>query len=347
MSLIAKYPFIVDFEKFLAKEARISDPLPEIVNDPDLIDLATKRIESLLRGNLRESFLSRLDSFGAVTSFYLGLAIAGKASRTLLALVISKEISEASKMLSGESEEVTLHIASMLGVKVKKGQARVPWIITSEGKTVERVLPYTLDLKDYLEILGRSARSETLANSFILDGKVFLDSSGLKRLVIAKARWKIENEAKKLSSLESAHLSRAAKTLLGEFGSAAEAPPSAAVAGLIHEALPECIKSIIEKGLSGADISDQEFFLLLSFLANIRAPPKLLSEVFSKQLGLSRDAALDLSIKALKIASDFKPYDCSKPPGREVCSDCPGDLVRYYLEKVKTVRGKPRRAQGS
>lgn len=345
MSLTVKYPFIVGLEEFLARETGLPDPLLEIAGDPSLIDLAVKRIESLLGGNFRESFLAKTSSFEAVVSFYLGLAIAGKASRTLLAMVISREVSEISRLLSEEAEERVLRVASMLGIRVGKGQARIPWIITREGRVVERVLPYSLNIRDYLELAAASNWGRSLANSFILGGKVFLDSSGLKNLIVIKARQKMEEDARRLSALESPYISQAVKRLLEEYGSTPSSPQIVGK-GLVYEALPQCVRGILEKGLSGETITDEEFFLLTSFLANVGAPPKLLSELLSVQLGVDKDASLSIAVKALKIASEFKPYDCTKPPGREICSDCPGDLVKHYLGRIRARRRPHRKAQG-
>ncbi len=348
MNLLAKYPFIVDFQEYVSREAQLPDSMAEIAGDPRLVGLALERVESLLKGGQVEDLLDRLTTFEAVTSFYLGLAIASRASRTLLATLVSRELQEASRMFSRESEETLLYIAGRLGIEVKREAFRIPWVVSGDGKTVYRLLTYSMSVWDYLRLLGGAARTVSLANSFLIGGRVLLDVKGLRKLIIYRARHRMEEEAARLASLESPLIAEAVESLAKEFGP--ESSPGAIEArDLDYDSLPDCVRDIIEKGLSGGMLSDSEFFLLVTFMANVRGPPRLLAEIIGRQLDLGGEEALSLSLKLLRVASKFKPYDCSKGPGSEICADCPGDLVKYYLSRLRSKgsgRKRARRARG-
>jgi DNA primase large subunit len=345
LSLAAKYPFTVDFERYVSREIQLADPLLEVLGDQRLVGLALERSRRLLAGRPLEGFIEGLPAFEAVASFYLGLAVAGRASRTLLATLISRELDEASRLLSREREEVVLDVAARLGVRVEESTARIPWIIASDGRIVYKLLKYSMSLWDYVRLLGVSARAFSLANSFILEGRVFLDVKGLKRLVIARAKRKMEEEAQRLAAVDSPVIERAAERLAKEVGP--EPGPVPALGGeLARDALPKCISDIIEKGLAGDELSDAEFFMLATFIANVRGSPRILAEVLERQLGFTSEEALDVSMKLLRAASSYRPYDCTKMPGSEICGECPGDLVKHYFDALKRRTRRARRAQG-
>jgi len=181
------------------------------------------------------------------------------------------------------------------------------------------------------DVLKATAGVSSLTNMFLRNGWVFLDRGGLIDLLLGAARRRLYKLAEELSNIDSESLDELAlqvKISVDEIG--------LDEIGFIEEALPECTKRLIDKAMGGERLSEEELYVLVTFLANINAPTTLLASVLDSSRLAPRNIARMMAEVLMREAKSFKPYNCRQLTARGICERCPKEgLLEEYKVKVK------------
>ena len=97
--------------------------------------------------------------------------------------------------------------------------------------------------------------------------------------------------------------------------------------GFDEELLPECVKQIIARS-TARRLSDEEVYVLLTFLSSIGAPREYVSKLLVETGLADRDRA-GVIAESLSKVRGYTPFKCEELKARGIC-DCTEDLVREY-----------------
>ncbi|MDM7275398.1 MAG: hypothetical protein P3X22_004670 [Thermoprotei archaeon] len=227
-----------------------------------------------------------------------------------------------------ESDDSLRRLAKTLGLKVGGESLRFPWVLKGD-KVIYRELRFSVPVSDFLKFASNS-RDEALrlANNFVLKGLVYLDRARLEKLVVEASRKTIEEKLKDTPIPEAAAFRRLSKAL--------RELEERAASGFNEEFFPECVKSIIAAGRVRR-LSEEEAYVLLSFLKAIGAPRSYLEELLGS-IGVEEAGVL---AEALGKVGDYTPFKCEALKAKGIC-DCDMDLVEEYELKSRRARA-PRR----
>ncbi|MCE4607697.1 MAG: hypothetical protein F7B61_01890 [Caldisphaeraceae archaeon] len=318
MLTYSKYPFALSLDEYARKSLGYKVGLDELIENDKVVKIAKKRIEGAIteRASPIKNGFSTDDE---VFSFYLALGIV-KYSNSLLALNLftEAEINRAKNFIVNEDEESLILLARSLGVIVNKQQIRIPWIAASTGAIRYKILKYYVGLGSFLKITVASQKRELrLVNSFLVDGRVYLDESVLKSLIEVGIGTKIRSLANELEVSEkmknlSGVVSRYLKVVENKIP----------VQKVEYNSFPPCMLSLkneIEKGLF---IGDEKLFVYIAFLISIGAEEEEISDVLERSLGVSHTLSLRITRAFLGI-EDIMPYRCDVMKRKGLCpKDC-------------------------
>ena len=323
--LYRRYPILVeDPIQFLRDRLGYSDPLKLLSGDREVLELAEKRAISRLSG---EDWAGAASSEYEVASLLMALVASLKASRLALSRFIEGEVSSLVKSLEGEDIEVLVRVASALGVRVDRGKrVRIPWIIT-RGRIYYRVLDLSTPLPDALEYMDLD--EDSIASLFILEGRVYLDRRLLINLISGLARRRLYSIAESLSDLEAPGIMEIVSSIKSYMEHGVYA-----VKGVDISAFPECIRNIMDKAKNGMALSDEEVYIISTFLSNINADVSILEEVLVSG-GLVRPELAPIIVPILyEEASKFRPYNCRRLRELGYC-ECRISLIAEYWSNLR------------
>ncbi|MCE4623970.1 MAG: hypothetical protein F7B11_04395 [Caldisphaeraceae archaeon] len=318
MLTYSKYPFALSLDEYARKSLGYKVGLDELIENDKVVKIAKKRIE----GAITERMSPTKNGFSTddeVFSFYLALGII-KYSNSLLALNLftEAEINRARNFIVNEDEESLILLARSLDIIVNKQQIRIPWIATSTGAIRYKVLKYYVDLGSFLKTAVASQKKELkLVNSFLINGRVYLDEGILKSLIEVGIGTKIKTLANKLE------VSEKMKNLSGIVSRYLKAVENKIpIRKVEYNSFPPCMLSLkneIEKGLF---IGDEKLFIYIAFLISIGAEEEEISDVLEKSLGISHTLSLRIT-RAFLENEDIMPYRCDVMKRKGLCpKDC-------------------------
>lgn len=315
---------LADPVEYLRRSTGYSNPLKIFASDEDAIRLAEDRIRARLTGGT----LPRAPSVEyEVASFLLALA-ASAPSRLALSRLVEAEVSDAAKLLEKSELEDLIAVARGLGLRVERVKPlSIPWLV-SKGRLYVRKLDLAAPFTDVLE----NASVDSVSSLFMLKGMVYLDRRLLTLLIAGAARRRLLALAEAVreavpTGLEG--LEEAARR-------AAEGAPGGV--GLVEEALPSCIKSILARGRAGEPLRGEEVYLLATFMARIGAGAGVLEEVLARS-GLAPPSLAPMIASILyEEASSFNPYNCRALGELGLC-ECKGSLLGEYFSSLRRARG--------
>ncbi len=269
--------------------------------------------------------LSKTTTEESVISFWLALlALKSFNSIYLYEKVLKAELSRVAEALRGESEDSLKRLAKTLGLKVGEESLKFPWVLKGD-KVVYRELRFSIPVEDFLRFASNSKdESLRLVNNFVLKGLVYLDRAKLEKLVVEASRKIIEERLKNTLIPEAAAFRKLSKDL--------RELEERAASGFNEELFPECVKSIIAAGKTRR-LSDEEAYVLLSFLKTIGAPRSYLEELL-RSMGVEEAGVL---AEALGRLGDYTPFKCEVLKAKGIC-DCDMDLVEEYESRKAQAR---------
>jgi len=334
LSLARKYPFLVDAARFIKSELGYELPLLEVIaGDEDILGAAARLLEAAARGKPLPGFER---PWVNVLAYHAALAAAGASGslrlKRRLVDAIAFEVREA---LRGEDLEGLFRVASALGLPLSREKLAIPWLYGKKG-LVPRILVASVPLAPYLGLIKLVEASDELrlVNSFLLGGRVYLDRPRLEGLLVAGARARafelMEAYAEDVQASRLVELGRRAAMLLEQGVPSQGYDPSLA---------PECIRRIEARVASG-EASDEELYVLVTFLAAVGAEPDYLADIIYSSGTASRPLASIIAESLILEAKRFRPYRCEVLREKRIC-ECSEDLTREYFSRLRArARGR-------
>ena len=323
---LKKYPHLVDPWSYASLKLGFDRAFEVIASDEHFIGLALRRIKLANEGLPDEISTSTEDE---VFSFWLSLlSLKAAGSVYLLNRVVDAEVNRISRFL--EDEEDLVGVARALGVRVEVRSISFPWVVV-KGKVIRRVLDFAVPVRDFLRCAAGSKFEELrLVNNFVKGGYVFLDRRRLVKLLAEASRRAIV-EKLKMEAPETPLFERLVEEV--------KALEVREATGFDEELLPECIKQIIARS-TARRLSDEEVYVLLTFLSSIGAPREYVSRILVETGLAGRDRA-EVIAESLSKVRGYTPFKCEELKARGIC-DCTEDLVREYTSRVRRRRARRR-----
>ncbi len=322
---LLKYPFLVDFNEYLRKRYGEGVTLNEVIQlvaiEDTIVKRAKERIFCALKGNIVRDAGGRLTVDDEILAYNLSLIILSYVGDRWLnkryAIMESKRVY---KHLLNEDSGVLEYISKFLNVRlvyVGSEGVKIP-VNEVKGKVVYEVLPYKIDVTDYLKVLRLlTDPSWKLVNQIVHEGKVYLSHRRAARLLSEILGYRIYESIGVLESAPPEPLDKIVndvKKALEEYVQKyteytiteetkrplehLEIPSK-----VYFEAFPPCIAKLYNDAVNGTDMSHHARFALATFLLRI---------------GMSVDEVVSLFSKA----PDFKE-----------------SIARYQVEHLAGLRG--------
>jgi DNA primase large subunit len=325
---LKKYPYLVDPWSYASSKLGFERAFEIIAGDEHVVKLALKRVNLALEGGLPDEISASTEE--EVFSFWLSLLSLKVASSVyLLNRIVDAEVERAARFLEGEEDLIS--VARALGIRVEGKSISFPWVVV-KGKVTYRVLDIAVPVGDFLRYASSSRLEELrLVNNFVKGGYVFLERRRLVKLLV---------EASRRFILESLRVVEAPETPV--FERLVEEVKELEVmeaSGLREELLPECIKQIISRSLA-RKLSDEEVYVLLSFLSSVGAPREYVSSLIAR-MGLADEGKAVVIAESLAKIKGYTPFKCEELKAKGIC-DCDEDLVKEYISRVRRHQGRRR-----
>jgi Eukaryotic-type DNA primase, large subunit len=325
---LKKYPYLVDPWSYASLKLGFERAFETIAGDEHLLSLALKRINLAVEGKLPDEISASTEE--EVFSFWLSLlSLKASGSIYLLNRVVDVEVERAKRFL--EDEDDLVGIARSLGVRVESKSISFPWVV-EKGRVTYRVLDIAVPVGDFLRYASGSKLEELrLVNNFVKGGYVFLERRRFIKLLVEASRRFILDSLKAVEAPETPAFEKLVKEVRE-----LEVRESS---GLREEFLPECIRQIISRSLARR-LSDEEVYVLLSFLSAIGAPGEYVSRLLST-IGLAGEDRAVVVAESLARIKGYTPFKCEELKARGIC-DCEEDLVKEYMSRVRRRRARRR-----
>jgi DNA primase large subunit len=315
----SKYPFAISLEDYSKTNYGYRINIESLLENNKIVKLSRKRLEEAIAKKV--SPLKNGDSTDdEVYSFYLSLA-AIKASNSMIALdtYARAEANRASYFIESDNEENLIALGELIGLKIEKELIKIPWLINNNGKIVYRTLPYYTRIDEFLKIGINAQESQfRLVNSFLLNGKVYLDMKILKGLLEVGVIVRIKNIARDLEVGE--ELSSFSNEILRYLKLTENKIP---LGKINYDAFPPCMKNF-KNLIDNGKIGDEGLYQYIAFLISIGVDEDELSNVISNSLGISPNLSRKIAKAFIKV-EDISPYRCDIMKKKGLCpQDCGG-----------------------
>ncbi len=326
---LKKYPYLVNPWSYASLKLGFERAFETIAGDERFVELALRRVKLAMEGRLPDEISASTEE--EVFSFWLSLlSLKSAGSVYLLNRVVDVEVERLSRFI--ENEEDLASIARALGIRVEDRSISFPWII-EKGRVVNRVLDIAVPVQDFLKYASGSKLSELrLVNNFVKGGYVFLERRRLVKLLVEASRRFILESLKAIEVPETPVFDKLVEEV--------KKLEIREALGFREELLPECIKQIIARSMARR-LSDEEIYVLLSFLSSIGAPREYVSSLLV-EIGLADKGKAKVIAESLARVKGYTPFKCEELKARGIC-DCEEDLVKEYTSRVRKHRA-PRKA---
>lgn len=328
---LKRYPYLVDPWSYASLKLGSGVSFEVLAGDEHLVSLALTRLKYCLDGRLPDEISASTED--EVFSFWL-LLLALKATGSIYVFdrVLDAEFDRIARFLRGEGVDNLILIAGALGIRVERRTISFPWVKERDGRVIHRTLDLAIPVADFLRYASKSKAEELrLANNFVKGGYVYLDRERLVKLLSEASRIFLVEKLKTVEIPESKAFQR-----LVEEVRRLEAMEAT---GFREELLPDCIRSIVASS-KARRLSDEEIYVLLSFLSSIGAPREYVERLLV-ETGLAGGEEARVVAESLSRIRGYTPFKCEELRSRGIC-DCLEDLVREYRARVRTQQARRR-----
>ncbi|MDI9645040.1 MAG: DNA primase large subunit PriL [Candidatus Verstraetearchaeota archaeon] len=258
---LAKYPFLKQTASFIENKGLDLSDLASDEYSP-ILARAIRRIRNSIEKYIEPTDISDLDA--EILSYPLALALVyGSKSGWLVNRFATIEAKRTEEELRKEPSEKLIEIAdSGFGWKVSKAELKLEW----------EEFGFSISFHNFLEAApGFNSSQWKLVNRYLCGGQVFLGAGSLARLICEAFKMKILRRAAdkemlgfRLPEAFRPHLEEileAAKEIRQDY----EEIPR----GLIADAMPPCITTIVNDVRAGKGLSHMARFTLTTFMVNV------------------------------------------------------------------------------
>ena len=309
--MLSRYPFLTTLDEYTASVLGVRLSFAAVARDESIASLA---LEWLKRASSRSGDWPRPANVDeAVLSFHLAVALASKLGRHVvdaLATYVSETVKPHLKM---EDEGSLASILRKLGVHVERRPVSIPWLVDSKGRVYKRNLGYAIPLSDYLRVFEDNEGS--LTNAFLRGGLVYADKLILEDVTAAAVRARVRLLAGKYSDEDVPEDLVSKGRLAFEEGLARR---KWRLLPLVVRALPPCIRRIASKLSSNNSLTDEEAYLLVTFLGGLEYEVAGLAEALDLDDNVARGLALLARYARVK---GYTVYTCEAARSLGLCPE--------------------------
>jgi DNA primase large subunit len=325
-------PYLYDPLRLAEKTLGVSPPLTELLSEPEVLKRATEILEAAVKNGTL--VLPDADMLTTTLSVHAALVLTSlSGSPFLMKNLVNAIYTHTLRVLSKSSSEELERIAKGLGLDLISENMSIPWLVDGQ-RTIPLRLRYSLRIEEYLPLAVLSQNVELhLSNSFLRDGRVFLDRSRLVALLAEVTRARILSLLDEYRVLENRTLRETALKV------AARLEAARTGRSLNEQTLPACIREIMENGVK----SDIEAYILVSFLKAVNAQREDVERILLKSKAATPAALENITDAILAINRLYTPYKCDTEEAVRACRSCKEGLLREYL----ALRRSKRRGQAA
>lgn len=361
---LLKYPFLVDFNEYLRKRYGDGVTLNEVIQlvtlENTVVKRARERIYCALKGNVIRDASGRLTVDDEILAYNLSLIILSYVGDRWLnrryAIMESKRVYN---HLLNESSSVLEYISKFLDVKlvyIGSEGVKIP-VNEVRGKVVYEVLPYRIDIVDYLKVLRLlTDPSWKLVNQVVHEGKVYLSHRRAARLLSEILAYKICECIRVIESKPPEPIAKIVdeirESLKKYIHDYSEGESTGKVEGegrvyelpskVFFEAFPPCITKLYNDATSGVDLPHHARFALATFLLRVGMEVDEVVKVFSRMPDFKENIAryqVEHLAGLRGSRKKYLPFNCSTMRTLGLCiGECnvKNPLV-YYMRAVRRI----------
>lgn len=341
-----RYPFLASLDDVLYikyPHLKIDDVLSNIDSYP--VRRSLYLLKSIAgKGFVKEGTGSSEDE---VLAFY-GLLMGAKALRDkkLLHRIAYAYAREAYRSLMKEPLETIIYVARRIGLEAELTRNPARIVVGSRRNVIiHNPRPITLPFKQYLKIVSKRLAKDPkymLVNQILDNGLVYLDREVFTRILEEVIyNWIIEMGDKiEFDGKIEPYLSEYKKVLeeIKWFEKRMETGGGGEIKGFYEDALPLCMKVLIDRLRSGENLSHHERFTIAAFLARIGLKPDNILEFFKNSPDFNEKIAryqIEHIAGERGSRKQYMPYNCDTMktlgicPIKEYCTGGKNPLAVY------------------
>lgn len=328
---LTRYPFLASIEYALSIKypgLQIEDVLANNASYP------YRRALELLKTIIKKGFVpeprgTAEDEVLAYNSLVIGAKIIG--DRRLLARIANAYSKYAYEKLAKESLANLVSIARALGINADLAQSapRIPYRVRN-NKPFFTPYPIRVPLRDYLRIVSKRLAHDPkymLVNQVVDQGYVYLDKNVFTRILEEAIYNKIISDGQELlinTDKIREFISEYKKILeeSGWFKHVEEYASDTNTGGYMPEALPPCMKILIDKLKAGENLSHHERFTVAAFLVNIGLDVDTILEFFKNTPDFNEKIAryqIEHIAGLRGSRKKYLPYNCDTMRSLGIC----------------------------
>lgn len=317
--LLKRAPFVESLESLVYKLTGrgLADGI-RVITSMDSVVRGAWRLLEYAAGRGKEPSFATVEE--AMASFVVAAVVASRSGPLGKSRFIDSMVNYTFSGSDGSKLETVVLRAA--GIKLEQTSLSIPWF-TDGTKVYPKTLNYRVHVSDFLSVTaGNEVPDLRLANQFLLNGWVYVDAKRLSALARATARRLVESRLREAEALEDVppeieRLSMAYRLALGS-----ERLPYQ------REALPLCVRKVLESLEAGENPAPGEIYLTLTFLARLDTPSEVWRRL-SDSLGIPRD-----QWKILQEEAQKWPLPSCRALSRAGICKCRGNLIETYKEKL-------------
>ena len=327
MSLLKVFPVLEPLG--VAVERVVGEPPPRgveaLLGDPRIVGRAVEAVSSIAEGRYPWGGSDSVDeALGSSVLFFLLAVVAGGQASARLLDGLGRALGE---VVHGLEARRLVEVLEYAGVRVERGGISIPWFEVPGSGVLPLLLQWRVHVSQFLGIASGSEEPLlALSNQFLLSGWVYLEVSRLRALAV---RALLVAAKKRLVEAESLLVEWEPPEPLRRLAVLARLRLGGERLPFINEVLPPCIVRILGKLETGRQISDEEAYTILTFLARLEIP-EAEEERLASLLGLTREQFK----RALALAAGYPVPPCRRLSEAGVCR-CRGSLLEAYRRRLE------------
>ncbi|ABM80945.1 hypothetical protein [Hyperthermus butylicus] len=359
---LERYPFLADVDAVAMR--RFGLGVVEVARiRRDLVERGVDRLlEAIRRGRLGDS-VDHVEE--EVLSFaYAAIIAYATGNKWLVSRLALAEAERAYSLAQSENDETIAQLARLVGLEsLTYGRGYREPIALLRGTIIYRVYPYSMKLIDYLRVARRLLGDDAWKpiNFPVLRGIIFLDKSHVLRLFKEAATEYIEEKVRsigeayagQLVDVVSEYVKKVEEKLSEQrrprmVGSSRIEVPKGVI---VEEALPPCMRDLIERTRRGDNLSHHERFALATFMLNIGAEIDYVVDLFRNMPDFN-EKITRYQVEHLAglrgSGKKYRVYSCEKMKTLGICkADCgTRSPIQAYYQSLRGLLAQRRGRRG-
>jgi DNA primase large subunit len=366
---VIDYPFLIkDPIEFLNMRGEIP-PSTNLLEAVEVLG-AGERVLEIIKDAVEKGLYRRgRNSVTDLVAFHASLLVLNSLGEKWVLKRLSVSIAKHySSQLYRLDDDSLVVLAGLLGLHVKKHFGRevlkIPLRLTGRG-VLHKLFPISIRLRDYIKWSYRLKGDPAwkITNQPILDGKVFIDRRKLIRLMEEAIDSSVETLSKEYENAVKpgqrlpgilGEVSEKAKKIIEKNMQKTRFPLlMGEYRGPInYDAFPPCMKNILLRAKSGANLSHHERFAIATFLIQLGADEETVIDVFRNSPDFKEKIAryqVEHLMGKRGGGKKYKPYNCDTMKTLGLCvAECNVKTpFQKYLQNLRETRKSEKKKESN